>query len=169
MASPNLCLWLQSHSSLSLPSPGTSRAPALCPCHCHDCECPSVPAVLTFMSPALPTQLRLIYHPGVTSKHHLFETLCIPLHDFLVVWEHDLGLADNIYPYVCLYFFEIFFLPAPADPSSILLCRDCTCMWFQVSFPVRELHGRKKNSINCSWCLVSSMLKQRNYMLGFFP
>lgn len=115
------------------------------------------------MSPTLPTQLRLIYHPGVTSKH-LPETLCVSLHDFLVEWEHDLGLAGNIDPYVCLYFFGIFFLPAPADPSSILLCRDCPCMWFQVSFPMRELHGRRKNSINCSWCLVSSVSKPRGYI-----
>lgn len=164
VAPPKLCLWLQSRSSLSLPSPGTSTAPApwvsIRPC----CVRGWVPAVLTFMSPALPTQLRLIYHPGVTSKHHLSEILWVPLHDFLVEWEHDLGLADNIYPYVCLYFFGIFFLPAPADPNSILLCRDCTCMWFQVSFPMRRLHGRRKNSVNCSWCLMLSMLKQRSYI-----
>lgn len=99
----------------------------------------------------------------VTSKYHLSETLCVTLHDFLVEWEHDLGLADNICLYICLYFFWTL-------SYQLLLCRHCTCMRFQVSFPMRELHGRRKNSINCSCCLMSSVLKQRSYIRcwGFF-
>lgn len=88
--------------------------------------------------------------PSWSGKQHLSKTLCIPLHDFLVEWEHDLGLADSIYPCVCLYFFGIFSYQLLQTPNSILPCRDCTCMWFQVLLPMRELHGSRKNSINCS-------------------
>lgn len=73
-----------------------------------------------------------------------------------ISWQH-ISLCMSV-------FLWDFFLPAPADPSSILLCRDCTCMWFQVLFPMRELHGRRKISINCTWCLMLSMLKQRSYI-----
>lgn len=174
MASPNLCLWLQSHSSLSLPSPGTSRAPAPCSRRCHDCERPSVrPSLLcVWLGSCCP-------HAHVTSTPHSAEAhlpswsdiRTPPLWDTLspsawlsgwvrtwswISWQH-ISLCMSV-------FLWDFFLPAPADPNSILLCRDCTCMWFQVSFPMRQLHGRRKNSVNCSWCLVSSTLKQRSYI-----
>lgn len=73
-----------------------------------------------------------------------------------ISWQH-ISLYMSIFPLDS-------FPPAPADPNSVLLCRDCTCMWFQVSCPMGELHGGKENSINCSRCLVSSVLKRGSYV-----
>ena len=99
----------------------------------------------------------------LTSKYHFSETLCVTLHDFLVEWEHDLGLADNLYLYLCLYFFwtlsyQLLQTPTAFSSAGIVLACDSGChfQW--------ELHGRRKNSINCSRCLMSSMLKQRSYI-----
>lgn len=96
-------------------------------------------------------------------KQHFSETLrhSAWLSGWLRTWSWISWLRISLYMSM---FLLGSLLPAPADPNSILLCRNCTCMWFQVSFPMRELHGRRNNALNCSYHFMLSVLKQRSYI-----
>lgn len=153
----------------SLP-PGTSKVRAVCPrcSHHHDCKLWFVLCVaglpLSSCSchphiwcPLIPSPFPIEWH-----LNHFSGTLCVTLHDFLVKREHDLGLADNTHLSVCICFFwtlarQLLQTPTASPSAGIGLACE-----FQVSFPVRELHGRRKTSVNCSYRLMSSLLKHQS-------
>lgn len=143
-ASHNLCLRLQSHSFLSLPFPW----------HEQD-ACPVLTPLLALTIASFSSCCRVwldycfphfhvtdtdtfrwteahLPSTWATSKSHFSETLCITLHDFLVEWERDLGLADNIYLYICLYFFwtlsyQLLQTPTAFSSAGIVLACDSRC------------------------------------------
>lgn len=125
--------------------------------------CAWITALLVFISPThvLSAELKSIYH-WVTPEYHFSGTLCVTLHDFLVKREHDLGLADNTQLSVCICFFwtlarQLLQTPTASPSAGIGLACE-----FQVSFPMSELHGRRKTAVNCSYCLMLSLLKQQS-------
>lgn len=174
MASHNLHLWLQSCSFLSLPIPwhkqGTCLVlvPLLAIMTESFSSCCCVWLYYCFLHGHVTSAY--IFHwaeahlpsTSVRAKYHFSRTLHSAwLSGWMRTWSWITWQHISLYMSILLL---DSFLPAPADPNSILLCRDCTCTSFQVSYPTRELHGRRKNPVNCSCCLILSMLKQRRYI-----